>query len=285
MTEPSNAITLGALNLERPSVMGILNVTPDSFSDGGRFDRVDAALAQAMSMLEDGAAIIDVGGESTRPGADAVDADAEADRVVPVIEAIRRETDAPISVDTSKPEVMVAAAAAGASMVNDIRALREPGALEAAARLGLPVCLMHMQGQPRTMQENPAYDDVVADVLSFLEDRVVACEAAGIARDLIVLDPGFGFGKSVEHNIRLLANLRQLAVTGLPLMAGLSRKSTLGVLTGRPVGERMPASVAAATIACLNGADILRVHDVAETCDAVRIVAAVMAEGDQAVRV
>ena len=241
MTEPSNAITLGALNLERPSVMGILNVTPDSFSDGGRFDRVDAALAQAMSMLEDGAAIIDVGGESTRPGADAVDADAEADRVVPVIEAIRRETDAPISVDTSKPEVMVAAAAAGASMINDVR--------------------------------------------SFLEDRVVACEAAGIARDLIVLDPGFGFGKSVEHNIRLLANLRQLAVTGLPLMAGLSRKSTLGVLTGRPVGERMPASVAAATIACLNGADILRVHDVAETCDAVRIVAAVMAEGDQAVRV
>ena len=285
MTEPSNAITLGALNLERPSVMGILNVTPDSFSDGGRFDRVDAALAQAMSMLEDGAAIIDVGGESTRPGADAVDADAEADRVMPVIEAIRRETDAPISVDTSKPEVMVAAAAAGASMINDVRALREPGALEAAARLGLPVCLMHMQGQPRTMQENPAYDDVVADVLSFLEDRVVACEAAGIARDLIVLDPGFGFGKSVEHNIRLLANLRQLAVTGLPLMAGLSRKSTLGVLTGRPVGERMPASVAAATIACLNGADILRVHDVAETCDAVRIVAAVMAEGDQAVRV
>ncbi len=260
--------------------MGILNVTPDSFSDGGNFDRVDAALEQALRMREEGAAIIDVGGESTRPGADAVSEDAEIDRVIPVIEAIRRESDCAISIDTSKPEVMRAAAEAGASMINDVRALREPGALETAAGLGLPVCLMHMQGQPRTMQDDPVYDDVVADVAGFLAERVAACEAAGLDRDLIVLDPGFGFGKTVAHNVRLLANLRQLTDAGLPLLVGLSRKSTLGALTGRPVDERLAASVAAATIACLGGADILRVHDVAATHDAVRIATAVMAAKD-----
>ncbi len=271
-------MNLGALILERPSIMGILNVTPDSFSDGGQFHRVDTALGQARRMLDEGAAIIDIGGESTRPGADAVSADAEIERVVPVIEALRRESDCPISVDTSKPDVMTAAAAAGASMINDVRALSEPAALETAARLGLPVCLMHMQGQPRTMQENPAYDDVVADVIDFLEERVSACEAAGLSRDRIVLDPGFGFGKSVEHNVRLLANLPQLKAAGLPVLAGLSRKSTLGALTGRAVDERLPASLAAATIACLRGADILRVHDVAATRDAVMIATAVMSK-------
>jgi len=259
--------------------MGVLNVTPDSFSDGGRFSQRDAARDQALAMLADGAAIIDIGGESTRPGAGDVDAATEIDRVVPVIEAIRRESGCLVSVDTSKPEVMEAAVAAGAGMINDVRALREPGALEAAARLGVPVCLMHMQGQPRTMQEAPAYVDVVAEVRDFLAERIDAAAEAGIPRGLIVADPGFGFGKTVAHNIRLLRELAAFRDLGVPLLAGLSRKSTLGALTGRPVEERLAASIAAATVACMNGADILRVHDVAETRDAVKVAVAVLAAG------
>lgn len=255
--------------------MGILNVTPDSFSDGGRFDSRDAALRQAEKMHRDGAAIIDVGGESTRPGAAAVTASEEIDRVLPIIEALPGISDLPISIDTSKAAVMREAVRAGAGMINDVRALRETDALEAAAQLGRPVCLMHMQGQPRTMQEDPAYDDVTVEVSSFLEARRDACVAAGIAAADIVLDPGFGFGKSAEHNVELLANLRQLSALGQPLLAGLSRKSTLGALTGRAVDARLPASLAAAVIAALAGANILRVHDVAETVDAMRIVAAV----------
>ena len=272
---PGHALYEGALDLERPLLMGILNVTPDSFSDGGRFDHLDAALQQARRMLDEGAAIVDVGGESTRPGAADVDADAEIGRVVPVIEAIRRESDCLVSIDTSKPEVMAAAAGAGAGMINDVRALREPGALEMAARLEVPVCLMHMQGQPRTMQNSPEYDDVVSDVMRFLEERIAACEEAGIPRSRLVVDPGFGFGKTVEHNLALLARLGELQALGLPVLAGISRKSTLGALIGRPVEDRLAASVAAAALACLNGADILRVHDVAETRDAVRISVAV----------
>ena len=265
----------GALELERPSIMGILNVTPDSFSDGGRFDCVEAALVQARRMLDDGAVIIDVGGESTRPGAADVDVDVEIGRVVPVIEALCHESRALVSIDTSKPEVMAAAVGAGAGMVNDVRALREPGALAMAARLDVPVCLMHMQGQPRSMQEAPEYDDVVSDVLNFLEERIAACEQAGIDRSMLVVDPGFGFGKSVAHNLSLLSRLDEFGRLGLPVMAGISRKSTLGALTGRDVDDRLAASVAAATLACLNGADILRVHDVAETQDALRVTVAV----------
>ena len=259
--------------------MGILNVTPDSFSDGGRFDRLDAALGAALAMIEEGASIIDVGGESTRPGADDVAVDVEIERVVPVIEAIRRETSCPVSVDTSKPEVMLAAVAAGASMINDVRALQEPGALEAAARLEVPVCLMHMQGAPRTMQHEPRYGDVVLDIIHFLAERLDACVAAGVDRDRLVIDPGFGFGKTVVHNMTLLARLGEFRELGRPILAGLSRKSSLGALTGREVDDRMPASIAAATIAALNGADILRVHDVAETRDALKVAAAVMAVG------
>ncbi len=254
--------------------MGILNVTPDSFSDGGRFERHETALAQAFDMLEAGAAIIDVGGESTRPGADDVPVDIEIGRVVPIIEAIRLESTCPVSIDTSKPEVMRAAVAAGASMINDVRALRKPGALDAAADLGVPVCLMHMQGQPGTMQDAPDYADVVRDIIGFLAERVAACEATGISRDRVAIDPGFGFGKTVGHNMQILARLGEFQELGLPILAGLSRKSSLGALTGRDVDARMPASIAGATIAALNGADILRVHDVGETVDALKIAAA-----------
>lgn len=263
--------TLGALEFERPVVMGILNVTPDSFSDGGRFVDPARALAEAAAMVDAGAGIVDVGGESTRPGATAVDETAEIDRVLPVVEAIAAELDVAISVDTSKPQVMRAAVGAGAAMINDVRALREPGALETAAELDVSVCLMHMQGEPRTMQAEPQYADVVADVLAFLEARVEACEARGIPRTSIALDPGFGFGKTVAHNVALLRNLRQFTTLGMPVLAGLSRKSTLGALTGRPVDERLAASVAAATVAVVNGASILRVHDVAASVDAVRV--------------
>ncbi len=277
-TSTSARFTLGALEFERPVVMGILNVTPDSFSDGGRFDEPARALAAAAAMVEAGAGIVDIGGESTRPGAPAVDEAAEIDRVVPVVEMVATQLDVAVSVDTSKPGVMRAAVAAGAAMINDVRALAEPGALDAAAGLGVPVCLMHMQGEPRTMQEDPRYADVVGEVLAFLEERVAACEAAGIPRASIVLDPGFGFGKTVEHNVALLRNLRQFTVLGMPVLAGLSRKSTLGALTGRPVEERVAASVAAAAIAVVNGASIVRVHDVAASVDAVRVAGAV-AEG------
>lgn len=258
--------------------MGILNVTPDSFSDGGRFDSLDSALRQAEIMARDGAALIDIGGESTRPGAEDVGVAAELDRVIPVIEALQHVIDLPISVDTSKPEVMTEAARAGASMINDVTALQNDGALAAATDSGLAVCLMHMQGRPHTMQKAPQYNDVVKDVAKFLRERVEKCVSAGIDRSRIVIDPGFGFGKSHAHNVELLANLRQLQSIGLPLLVGLSRKSTLGDITGRDVEERMPASIAAAVIAQLNGARIIRVHDVKETVDALRITSAVMDE-------
>jgi dihydropteroate synthase len=268
-------LTLGPLQFDVPAVMGILNVTPDSFSDGGRFAGRDVALRQAEAMARDGAAIIDVGGESTRPGAADVSEQEELDRVLPVIEAVVAAVDTAVSIDTSKPAVMRAAVGAGAAMINDIRALREEGALRAAAELQCAVCLMHMQGQPRSMQQEPAYGDVVAEVTEFLAQRVRACVAAGLAEERIIVDPGFGFGKTRRHNIELLANLRQLQSTGRPILAGLSRKSTLGELTGRDVGERLPASIAAAVIAVMKGATIVRVHDVRETVDALRVAAAV----------
>lgn len=255
--------------------MGVLNVTPDSFSDGGKFVRLDEAVARGVRLAEEGAAIIDVGGESTRPGAQPVGLDEELRRVVPVIARLRSSTQAILSVDTSKPEVMHAAATAGAGMINDVRALREPGALEAAAASGCAVCLMHMLGDPRTMQDAPSYHDVVAEVGNFLADRVAACVAAGLPPERIVLDPGFGFGKTLAHNLELLRHLRGLSVNGLPVLVGLSRKSMIGTLTGRPADERVHGSVALAVIAALNGARILRVHDVAATVDALNVVAAV----------
>ncbi len=272
-------LNLGSLRFPAPAVMGILNVTPDSFSDGGRFDKRDAALRQAAAMAEEGAAIIDIGGESTRPGSGAVGAQEELDRVIPVIEAVRAVSDVPVSIDTSKALVMREAIAAGAAMINDVFALQGDGALEAAAELQVPVCLMHMQGEPRTMQANPAYGDVVADVAAFLEARVADCVAAGLGEELLVVDPGFGFGKTPRHNVELLANLRQLRVRGRPILFGASRKSTLGELTGRDVDDRLSASVAAAVIAVMNGADIVRVHDVGATVDALRVAEAVIEAG------
>ena len=269
-------LRLGEITLDCPAVMGILNTTPDSFSDGGRFTAPGVAIMHAEQMAMDGAAIIDVGGESTRPGAQDVEEQEEIDRVVPVIEAIRSALDVAISVDTSKPGVMRAAVAAGATMINDVRALRAEGALQAAAELQQAVCLMHMQGQPRTMQQDPQYNDVVADVTQFLRERVSECTQAGMAEELLVIDPGFGFGKTPEDNIELLANLRQLQEIGPPLLIGISRKSTLGMLTGREVDERQPASVAAAVLAVDRGASIVRAHDVAETVDALRVARAVI---------
>jgi dihydropteroate synthase len=265
------------LDLDRPRVMGILNVTPDSFSDGGDFFSPDQAVARAERMVAAGAVIIDVGGESTRPGAAAVGVKEELARVIPVIERIRaRLPDIVISIDSSKPEVMRAAAAAGATMINDVRALRADGALAAAAALDAAVCLMHMLGEPRTMQQDPRYVDVVAEVRGFLAERIAACVAAGIARERLVVDPGFGFGKTLEHNLALLRHLGEFRALGVPLLAGLSRKSMIGALTGRPVGERLYGSIALATLAAWQGASILRVHDVAETADALRVCSAVM---------
>lgn len=269
-------LELGSLRIPAPAVMGILNVTPDSFSDGGRFDRLDKAMRHAESMAREGADLIDIGGESTRPGSTGVSEQEELDRVIPIIEAVRSVTATPISIDTSKAQVMREAVAAGAVMINDVCALREPGAMEAAAALNVPVCLMHMQGEPRSMQASPSYGDVVADVAAFLEKRVQACVDAGIDESLVVVDPGFGFGKTRAHNVSLLANLRQCRVRGRALLVGISRKSVLGDLTGRPVDERVPGSVAAATIAILNGADIIRAHDVGPTLDALRVAEAVM---------
>ena len=263
------------LGLEQPVVMGVLNVTPDSFSDGGKFVRLDAAVERGVQMAEEGAAVIDVGGESTRPGAQPVGLDEELRRVIPVIARLRSRTQAILSVDTSKAEVMRAAAAAGAAMINDVRALREPGALEAATMSGCAVCLMHMLGEPRMMQDSPTYQDVVAEVRGFLAARVAACVGAGLAAERIVLDPGFGFGKTLAHNLQLLRHLSDLSVSGLPILAGLSRKSMVGALTGRPPEERVEGSVALAVIAALNGARILRVHDVGATVDALKVVAAV----------
>jgi dihydropteroate synthase len=260
-----------SLDLSRPAVMGVLNVTPDSFSDGGNFLPRERALGHARAMVAEGADIIDIGGESTRPGAKPVSVQEELDRVIPVIEALREEVAVPLSIDTSKPEVMRAAVAAGAGFINDVYALRAPGALETAAGLNVPVCLMHMQGEPRTMQENPQYRDVVADVREFLFERVAAAEAAGIARDRIVVDPGFGFGKSVEHNLQLLRGLNALAALGIPVLAGLSRKSMIGKLLGLPVERRLHASLALALLAVQNGANIVRVHDVGPTVEALRM--------------
>jgi len=255
--------------------MGVLNVTPDSFSDGGRFGERDAALAHARRMIGEGAGIIDVGGESTRPGASPAGIDEELSRVVPVIEALRRESEVFISVDTSKAAVMRAACAAGADIINDVRALAEPDVLVAAADTGAGVCLMHMRGEPRTMQDAPRYDDVVAEVSAFLAQRILICRGAGIELARLAVDPGFGFGKHVPHNLALLRNLSRLQELGAPIVVGLSRKSMLAKLTGRGVDERLAGSVALAAIAVLNGARIVRAHDVAATVDAVRVAAAV----------
>ena len=263
------------LDLSRTAIMGILNITPDSFSDGGIFLAHDAAVAHALTMVEEGADIIDVGGESTRPGAQAVSVQEELDRVVPVIEAIACAVPVPISIDTSKPEVMRAAVAAGAGVINDVRALRATGAVETAAALAVPVCLMHMQGEPRSMQQNPAYTNVVGEVRDFLYERIETCVAAGITRDRLIIDPGFGFGKSVVHNLELLRRLSELRALGAPILAGLSRKSMIGALLGLPMAQRLQASVALALIAVQNGAGMLRVHDVRATREAIRMFEAV----------
>lgn len=267
-------LTDAVLDLSRPRVMGILNVTPDSFSDGGRHAGLDAALAAAREMAAAGAAIVDVGGESTRPGAMPVPVEEELARVLPVVEAIRGELEVPVSIDTSKPEVMRAAVAAGAGMINDVRALRADGALAAAAGSGAAVCLMHMQGEPRAMQKDPRYENVVGEVASFLDERIAACRAAGIAAGRIAIDPGFGFGKRLEHNLTLLDGLPRIARPGVALVAGLSRKAMLGELTGRGLGERAVGSAVLAALAVERGAHIIRAHDVAETMDAVRIATA-----------
>jgi dihydropteroate synthase len=256
--------------LTRPLVMGILNVTPDSFSDGGRYVERECALAHARQMRDDGADLVDIGGESSRPGASPVAESEELGRVMPLVEALAAEGIA-LAVDTRKPAVMRAAAAAGAAMINDIEALTAPGAIEACARGEVGVCLMHMQREPRTMQAAPVYADVVADVRAFLVARADACVAAGIARDRIAIDPGFGFGKTLAHNLELLRSIGAFAATGFPVVAGLSRKSSLGVITGRGTDERMPASLAAALAAVARGAAIVRVHDVRETVDALKV--------------
>ncbi len=264
------------LDLSSPRVMGILNVTPDSFSDGGVFFARDAAMRQAEAMWRAGAAIIDVGGESTRPGAEPVTVQEELDRVIPIVEALHAELPVVLSVDTSKPEVMREAVAAGAGLINDVYALRREGALEAARECGVPVCLMHTQGEPRTMQREPRYDDVVDEVVGFLGQRISACLEAGIARDRLLVDPGFGFGKELPHNLQLLKNLPQLKKLDCPILVGISRKSMVGALLDRrPVDGRLHGSVAAATLAVWQGAAIVRAHDVGPTVDAVRIAAAV----------
>jgi dihydropteroate synthase len=260
--------------------MGVVNVTPDSFSDGGRFADADAAVAAAERMAADGAALVDVGGESTRPGSVPVDEAEELRRVMPVIERLAGRLPIPVSIDTRKPGVMRRAVEAGASLVNDVGALRAPGAIEAVAGSGAAVCLMHMQGEPGTMQDAPRYADVVTEVREFLRRRVAACEAAGIGRARIAVDPGFGFGKSLEHNLALLAGLPVIAADGLPLLVGLSRKRMIGTLTGRGDGERLAGSLAAAVVAAQNGARIVRAHDVRETVDALRVVAAAGAMRD-----
>ena len=264
-----------SLDLTRPQVMGVLNVTPDSFSDGGRYASLAAAVAHGVRLAEEGAAVIDVGGESTRPGAQAVSEAEELARVVPVIERLRATTAAIVSVDTSKPAVMRAAAEAGAGLINDVRALADPGALEAAAASGCAVCLMHMQGQPRTMQQDPRYGDVVAEVRAFLAARLAAARAAGVAADQLLVDPGFGFGKTLAHNLTLLRHLREFAALDAPLAVGLSRKSLIGTLTGRRGDERLHGSIALAVLAVAAGARLVRAHDVAATVDALRVTAAV----------
>jgi dihydropteroate synthase len=259
--------------------MGVLNVTPDSFSDGGRFVNHEAAVAHALRMVEEGAGLIDVGGESTRPGALGVSAEEEISRVVPIIQALAARTTVPISIDTSKPAVMTAAVRAGASMINDVRALREPGAIETAANTDAVICLMHMQGEPRTMQADPRYGDVVAEVRDFLRQRAEACLASGIAKDRLVVDPGIGFGKRLEHNLALLAGLPALTGLGWPVLIGVSRKSMFGTLLGRSMDERAAGAVAVVTAAVLAGASIVRTHDVAATVDAVKVAVALRDAG------
>jgi len=267
------------LDLATPVVMGIVNVTPDSFSDGGRFFSAERAIEHALAMVEAGAGIVDVGGESTRPGAAAVSESDEIRRVVPVVAALAARTGVPISVDTSKSGVIREAVLAGATMINDVRALRDEGSLQAAAASSAAICLMHMQGEPRTMQADPKYDDVVATVRGFLQSRIEACVGAGISRDRLVIDPGIGFGKLTAHNVALLAALPELAALRLPLMIGVSRKSLFGELLGRPLGQRLAGGVAVATAAVLAGANIVRTHDVAETVDAVRVAGALQSAG------
>ena len=263
-----------SLDLTHPQVMGVLNVTPDSFSDGGDFFSLDKAVARALQMEAEGAAIIDIGGESTRPGAAPVTLEDEIRRVVPVIEALTSRLKVPISIDTRKPGVMRAAIQAGAGFINDINALREPGALEVAAGFAVPVCLMHMQGEPRTMQEDPRYENVVGEVADFLQRRITACEQAGVGRERLLLDPGFGFGKTVAHNLYLLERLNVLTRLGLPLVVGLSRKSMIARLLGLEPGERLPASIALAVLAVERGARLVRSHDVAATWQALQMAVA-----------
>ncbi|MER6936148.1 dihydropteroate synthase [Nocardioides sp. NPDC000441] len=263
-----------------PLVCGVVNVTPDSFSDGGRFFARSAAVEHALRLVEEGADVIDIGGESTRPGSRRPNEHEELDRVLPVVAEVVERTGCAVSVDTSRPAVMNAAVDAGAVMVNDVRGLREPGALEAVASRGVTVCVSHMSGEPGTMQLAPAYDDVVADVASYLADRAAACVRAGVEPSSIVLDPGFGFGKTLKHNLTLLSGLGDLTALGFPVMAGISRKSMLGEITGRPVDERLPASLAAGLVAAENGARMLRVHDVSATRDALAVWEAVRAIRD-----
>ena len=263
------------LDLSRPHVMGILNVTPDSFSDGGRFNRLDVALRHAAEMVEAGATLIDVGGESTRPGARVVSPTEELERVAPVVEAIARELDVVISVDTSTPAVMRETARLGAGVINDVRSLQRDGALDAAVDSGLPVCLMHMRGEPGNMQDDPRYPDILQEVLGFLEERIAACEAAGIARERIIVDPGFGFAKTQDHNLSLFRQMERLMELGCPVLVGVSRKSMVGRALGREVDGRLYGSLALAALAVAKGASIIRVHDVAETVDVVRMIHAV----------
>lgn len=263
------------VDFSTPHVMGILNVTPDSFSDGGRFNRLDAALRHAEQMVRAGATFIDVGGESTRPGAAAVSPEEELDRVAPVVDAIARALDVVVSLDTSTPVVMREGAALGAGLINDVRSLTRPGALEAAAVTGLPVCLMHMVGEPTTMQLDPCYDDVVQSVIEFLSQRIEACVQVGITRERVIVDPGFGFAKTLQHNLVLFRRLERLAILQSPILVGVSRKSMIGKVLGKPVDERLMGSIALASLAVAKGARILRVHDVAETVDAVKMIAAI----------
>lgn len=279
---PAHSFVMSRDNLDdwltssvRPLVMGVINVTPDSFSDGGRFVRLDDVIAAAGAMTREGADILDIGGESTRPGACAVSVSEEMERVLPVVEALRSRFDVPLSIDTGKAPIMRAAVAAGASMINDVYALRQPGALEAARDLGVPVCLVHMRGKPATMQDAPQYTNVLADVCGFLRERMEASERAGIARRHLIVDPGIGFGKQLAHNLALLRNLPLITALGGPVLIGVSRKAMIGAVTGRPVGERLHGSVALAVYAFLKGAAILRVHDVGPTVDALRMIAAV----------
>lgn len=269
------------LDLTYPQVMGVLNVTPDSFSDGGQFVSKDAAIQQALRMVQEGAAIIDIGGESTRPGAEPVTEQQELDRVIPVVEALATEIDAVISVDTSTPAVMSQAAHVGAGLINDVRALTRPGALQAAKNCQLPVCLMHMQGQPESMQNNPSYSQVVDDVLSYLQQRVSDCLQEGINKEQLLIDPGFGFGKTLEHNLLLLKELQRFQRLGLPVLVGMSRKSMIGAILDKPVDQRLYGSLAAAVVAVQNKARIIRVHDVGATVDAIKVAMAVEAITDK----